>query len=151
MSSLYFIMKLFVYICFCLFQERWCQQHRRTFLEVETDPYKLCNFVCGANYFKEGEDPPIKPDSEYPEWLFSLHIDRKPIELSELSKDDMYYWRRLRRINMRRQNKEIKYAGQRRPKRIWWRKTIDIKYYIYKSLSPLLIDFEHMNKNYKTF
>ncbi|VDI39858.1 large ribosomal subunit protein mL54-like [Mytilus galloprovincialis] len=92
---------------------------KKTFLEVETDPYKLCNFVCGANYFKEGEDPPIKPDSEYPEWLFSLHIDRKPIELSELSKDDMYYWRRLRRINMRRQNKEIKYAGQRRPKRIW--------------------------------
>lgn len=120
MSSLIFYHEtICLYLLLPISGKMMSATQKKTFLEVETDPYKLCNFVCGANYFKEGEDPPIKPDSEYPEWLFSLHIDRKPIELSELSKDDMYYWRRLRRINMRRQNKEIKYAGQRRPKRIW--------------------------------
>lgn len=29
---------------------------------------------AGLNYFKTGEDPPIKPDSEYPEWLWT-HLD----------------------------------------------------------------------------
>jgi Na+-transporting NADH:ubiquinone oxidoreductase subunit NqrC len=41
-------------------------------MDVETDTNKLCNFVCGVNYFKEGEDPPILPDSEYPDWLPSF-------------------------------------------------------------------------------
>jgi hypothetical protein len=25
-----------------------------------------------VNYFKKGEDPPLKEDSEYPEWLWAL-------------------------------------------------------------------------------
>lgn len=30
------------------------------------------NSVCaGLNYYKDGEDPPIKADSEYPEWLWT--------------------------------------------------------------------------------
>ena len=28
--------------------------------------------ATGVNYFKAGEDPPLKDDSEYPEWLWSI-------------------------------------------------------------------------------
>ena len=47
--------------------------------------------VClGANYFKTGEDPVIKAESEYPEWLWGL-LDRG----SEL--ESKQHWRRLRK------------------------------------------------------
>ncbi|GAQ91299.1 hypothetical protein KFL_007610020 [Klebsormidium nitens] len=38
--------------------------------------------TIGANIHKEGSDPPHKPDSEYPAWVFKL-TNRKP-PLSEL-------------------------------------------------------------------
>ena len=28
--------------------------------------------ATGVNYFKTGEDPPLKEDSEYPQWLWSI-------------------------------------------------------------------------------
>ena len=28
--------------------------------------------ATGVNYLKKGEDPPLKDDSEYPEWLWAL-------------------------------------------------------------------------------
>lgn len=40
--------------------------------------------VLGANIKKDGSDPPILADSEYPEWLSSL-LDKKPA-LSELQR-----------------------------------------------------------------
>lgn len=41
--------------------------------DVETDGNRLVNYVCGSNILKEGgEDVKIKPDSEYPEWLWTL-------------------------------------------------------------------------------
>ena len=43
-------------------------------LPVETDPVKLVNFVCGSNYSKEGKDVELKPDNEYPDWLWTLRI-----------------------------------------------------------------------------
>ena len=43
-------------------------------IPVETDPHKLVNFVCGTNLLREGgEDVKLKPDSEYPEWLWTLN------------------------------------------------------------------------------
>jgi large subunit ribosomal protein L54 len=42
--------------------------------------------VLGANILKEGGDPPVRPDSEYPDWLLSL-LDR-PLALSELERRD---------------------------------------------------------------
>nr|CAD7414980.1 unnamed protein product [Timema poppensis] len=41
-------------------------------LPVETDSHKLINFVCGSNILKEGPDIAIKPDSEYPDWLWNI-------------------------------------------------------------------------------
>lgn len=43
-------------------------------LPVETDAKKLISFVCGSNTLKEGHDVELKPDSEYPDWLWKLNI-----------------------------------------------------------------------------
>eukprot|EP00249_Psilotum_nudum_P014535 c24870_g2_i1 orf=345-731(+) len=40
--------------------------------------------VLGANINKDGVDPPVKPDSEYPDWLWCL-LD-KQVPLSELKR-----------------------------------------------------------------
>lgn len=44
-------------------------------------------FVVGANFLKEGSDPPVKDDSEYPDWLWKL-LDKEP-PLSELKRKEM--------------------------------------------------------------
>ncbi|GJN25966.1 hypothetical protein PR202_gb13856 [Eleusine coracana subsp. coracana] len=42
--------------------------------------------VFGANILKEGSDPKIQPDSEYPDWLWHM-LDKRPV-LSELRRKD---------------------------------------------------------------
>ena len=74
-------------------------------LEVETDPNRLCNFVCGANIYKDGVDPELKADSEYPDWLWELRTDRSSVPLEELEPDSFKYWQRLRHIEMKRVTK----------------------------------------------
>lgn len=43
--------------------------------------------VYGANILKDGQDPKILPDSEYPDWLWHL-LDKRP-PLSELRRKDI--------------------------------------------------------------
>ncbi|XP_014507403.1 54S ribosomal protein L37, mitochondrial [Vigna radiata var. radiata] len=43
--------------------------------------------VVGANILKEGTDPKILPDSEYPDWLWHL-LDKRPA-LSELRRKNI--------------------------------------------------------------
>ncbi|KAL3720350.1 54S ribosomal protein L37, mitochondrial [Eucalyptus grandis] len=43
--------------------------------------------VVGANILKDGADPKVLPDSEYPDWLWHL-IDKKP-PLSELRRKNV--------------------------------------------------------------
>lgn len=43
--------------------------------------------VVGANILKEGSDPKILPDSEYPDWLWHL-LDKRPA-LSELRRKNI--------------------------------------------------------------
>ena len=78
-------------------------------LEVETDAKVLCSRLCGGNIYKEGEDPTLGPDSDYPDWLWQLRTDREPIPLEELSKDNPLYWRKLKIMTMRHNNKMRKY------------------------------------------
>lgn len=74
-------------------------------LPVEKDADKLLTHVCGTNLCKEGgEDVKIKPDSEYPSWLWSIRIGRPPT-LEELDPNTKQYWKKLRIIGLRRNNK----------------------------------------------
>ena len=84
------------------------QPMQKPTIEVESDVTKLTQFCCGANIYTTGSDPPLKPDSEYPEWLWSLRLDRQPPDLSELDPDEYSYWRRLRKMAIRQNNKLMK-------------------------------------------
>uniref|UniRef100_T1JHA5 Large ribosomal subunit protein mL54 n=1 Tax=Strigamia maritima TaxID=126957 RepID=T1JHA5_STRMM len=72
-------------------------------LPVETDAKKLVEYVCGSNIYKEGTDIKIGPDSEYPDWLWTLHIDKAlPLNQLDPERDNFYYWKRVHRINKKR-------------------------------------------------
>eukprot|EP00057_Strongylocentrotus_purpuratus_P032455 XP_787697.3 PREDICTED: 39S ribosomal protein L54, mitochondrial-like [Strongylocentrotus purpuratus] len=76
-------------------------------LEVNTDPKYLVTHCAGSNYFKEGADVKLKADEEYPDWLWSLNTG-KAKELNELEQDTPQYWRRLRKMHMKRNNRLAK-------------------------------------------
>lgn len=91
--------------------------------EVESDPKKLLNYCCGANIFIEGSDPEIKPDSEYPEWLWTLRTERGGQNLSELDSSTSIYWKRLSRMTQVRDTrvrkrlqklKELQFAEEKK-------------------------------------
>ena len=84
-------------------------------MEVETDPHKLCNFLCGGNIYKEGTDPPLKPDSEYPEWLWKLDTSRGEVPLEKLDPDTWEYWDRLAKADQKKFRKldKLKHKYQR--------------------------------------
>ncbi|XP_022910752.1 large ribosomal subunit protein mL54 [Onthophagus taurus] len=73
-------------------------------LPVETDVNKLVNFVCGSNILKTGEDVKLLPDNEYPEWLWNLRTGPAP-KLEELDPNSLKYWRKVRKMALRRNNK----------------------------------------------
>ncbi|CAH0550352.1 unnamed protein product [Brassicogethes aeneus] len=73
-------------------------------LPVETDPNRLVKYACGTNIYKTGEDVELKPDSEYPEWLWNIRTG-DPAPLEELDPNSKEYWRRIRKMAMRRNNK----------------------------------------------
>ncbi|EDO45759.1 predicted protein [Nematostella vectensis] len=57
---------------------------------------ELCK---GVNYLKDESDPPLLPDSEYPDWLWDL--------LDPPKEDSVTYRRRMSK-RMRRQENEIR-------------------------------------------
>lgn len=72
-------------------------------IPVEKDVNKLLTYVCGSNIYKEGEDIKLKPDSEYPEWLWKIRTE--PPQLSELDPNTKQYWRYLRKQALKRNNR----------------------------------------------
>lgn len=76
-------------------------QKRR--LNPETDPQKLTSLLCGGNIFKDGVDPELRPPSEYPEWLWTLRTERGAIPFDEIEPDSWHYWKRLHKLNRKKQ------------------------------------------------
>ncbi|XP_046834334.1 39S ribosomal protein L54, mitochondrial [Vespa crabro] len=74
---------------------------------VEKDTNKLITYVCGSNYFKEGEDIKLKPDSEYPDWLWTLPLT--PKSLDEMDPNTKQYWRKLRKLGIKNKNLQKKF------------------------------------------
>ena len=56
----------------------------------------------GANYLKTGEDPVLKEDAAYPDWLWKLAEPKK--QTSELLPDSQQHWRRNRKALARERN-----------------------------------------------
>ena len=45
--------------------------------------------VVGLNILKDGQDPELRPDSEYPEWIWTLHLERPTFQaLKKRHEDD---------------------------------------------------------------
>jgi len=77
-------------------------------IPVETDTEKLAKYCCGLNIYKsEGEEVLLKPDSDYPDWLWKLSLDKGP-QIEEMDQDTMEYWMRKRRLALRFKNKQSK-------------------------------------------
>ncbi|KAJ8277375.1 hypothetical protein GJAV_G00074490 [Gymnothorax javanicus] len=72
--------------------------------EVCKDPVRLTTHAVGVNIFKQGEDPPLRPVEEYPEWLFQLNLG-PPKKLQELDPESRQYWKVLRKEHMWRNNR----------------------------------------------
>lgn len=72
-------------------------------LEPETDPVKLTTFLCGGNISREGgPDPELRPESEYPDWLWTLRTERGSPPLDELDPDTWDYWIKLQKYTTNR-------------------------------------------------
>lgn len=68
--------------------------------------------VCeGANIFKTGSDPPLKEDSAYPSWLWTI-ADSVPSYV-DLPQDSKQHWRRLNKVKAHERNTIQKQAGNR--------------------------------------
>ncbi|XP_016911786.1 large ribosomal subunit protein mL54 [Apis cerana] len=76
-------------------------------IPVEEDVNKLLNYVCGLNIYKDGEDIKLKPDSEYPEWLWNIRIEK--LQLSDLNPNTKQYWRFVRKQALKRKNEMQKF------------------------------------------
>ena len=77
-----------------LHQQRYCSSASQTF--PTTCP--------GANYFKEGEEVQLKPDAEYPDWLWTLGGPKRELKDMSPEVDGKAYFKRERKVKIREQN-----------------------------------------------
>ena len=65
---------------------------QKAILDVEEDAHKLVSQVCGLNYQEDTEPVMIKPDSEYPDWLWTIGVDRPLPPLEEQVQIIFFSW-----------------------------------------------------------
>ena len=99
----------YIYIYTHIITAKGAPQVKKKGLEVEENTEILVSRLCGGNIYKEGEDPVLKDDSEYPEWLWTLRVERGTIPFEAYSKDDPRYWKGLKKKNIERNNYLRKY------------------------------------------
>lgn len=78
--------------------------------EEASEDVDLSKVCAGLNYYKSGEDPVIKDDGDYPDWLWTVS---EPVKShKELSPDSKFYWRRLNKQKARNNNLLRKQMGR---------------------------------------
>ena len=60
---------------------------------VQSETHLNMDVCLGANYNTTGEDPLIRPEEAYPDWLWGLEPQRQ----LEVAPDSKQYWRRIRK------------------------------------------------------
>ncbi|OWF44007.1 39S ribosomal protein L54, mitochondrial-like [Mizuhopecten yessoensis] len=85
--------------------------------EVEKDPHKLVNYLCGGNIYKTGEEIELKPEEEYPDWLWELRIDRKAPDLEQLEYGSYEYWAKAKKLSLKSKNAMQKMSSKRKHKK----------------------------------
>ena len=66
--------------------------------------------MCGLNYRIDGVQEPvkIKPDSEYPDWLWTINVERPLPPLEERDPNTKEYWMQVNRDMKRQRNRLMK-------------------------------------------
>ena len=64
---------------------------------METDPVKLVTTVAGSNYrtIEGSADIVLKPDSEYPDWLWTMNVERPLPMAKDMPKGTLEYYEKL--------------------------------------------------------
>ena len=60
--------------------------------KVETDTRILRTHCCGLDYKIDADPVPLKPDSEYPDWLFAMDLKRPEPPSHEMEYGTMEYF-----------------------------------------------------------
>jgi len=81
---------------------------QKVILDVEEDANKLVSQVCGLNYQLDSDPVLIKPDSEYPDWLWTINVQRPLPPLEEQDPNTKEYWLQVKRDMRRARNKLMK-------------------------------------------
>ena len=88
-----------------ILEKKGAEVVKKVEIKVETDPTKLSKYCCGLNLLKTGgQEVEIKPNSEYPDWLWNLKLGKGPT-LEEMEPNTLQWWSRKRRIALRHKNK----------------------------------------------
>ncbi|XP_044860011.1 39S ribosomal protein L54, mitochondrial-like [Mauremys mutica] len=73
-------------------------------LDMCKDPKLLTMHTMGVNFHRQGPEVALKDGSEYPDWLFQMHLS-PPKKLEKLDSETPQYWRLLRKHNTSCHNK----------------------------------------------
>ena len=89
--------------------------------DVETDTNKLLSHCCGLNYRTEGdwsEPVELKPDTEYPDWLWKIDVKRPRPTSDELEYGTLEYFKALEKEAEIRFRSHMKFEKRYRPKKL---------------------------------